>query len=478
VIVEAYFGERIMSYQTPNSEIAKWTEIRDRAFHVVLLTCREDGFWALPTVRSEVRDTYSVPGAPEDNIRKSDKFGSPSITVSFNALTALASVLGAIPRLTADQTLAQIDTHRGRHGGYGSLTQRMNQWEVNAVPRHTAMAVIAHLEFGSGDAPDSLRKHLAPSISWLLSNQSKSGGWPYDWTNPPHALGFLSTASAICALKMYLSLLGDGDRQFTKLIPKAISKALVALATEQKDGVWSGDGSPLDKQVRDTAFALRLLQKVNREGQLDRLTPASSNLVGTMVERFAGGALNDGWPKRAGENVSNVAGSVSALAVILDAGDSAGIPPEKLRLVDATILKSWKTGDAPQHLAAWDWQCLAILASRVSGPITGSQATVIENSCQTLRAKLLIRKLKQNDLKKIDGSIRETVTFALTAGTGFQSVPIHQQFLSSLRWIAQKVSEKLLVQGVIALLGLILAALIFGADPIDYVKALIERVHR
>ena len=108
--------------------------------------------------------------------------------------------------------------------------------------------------------------------------------------------------------------------------------------------------------------------------------------------------------------------------------------------------------------------------------MAGSKATKIENSCQAMKEKWSSKKLTQKDLAKLDKSIRETLTFSLTAGMGFQSVPVKERILNALHWTIRKVSEKLLVQGVITLFGLTLAGLAFGVDPIDYFKALIERL--
>ncbi|MES2443937.1 MAG: hypothetical protein V4574_14000 [Pseudomonadota bacterium] len=458
-----------MAFDISQIDKDRWTDIRDAAYQVVLLTCRSDGFWALPTIPAEVHSTYSVPGAPEDKIRQADEFGSPSITVSYNALSALTAVLGEIPRSVASRTLAQIDTHRGMHGGYGSPTQRMNQREVNAVPRHTAMAVVSHLAFASGEAPAALRKHLEPSIRWLLDNQLKTGGWPYDWTNPPHALGFLSTASSICALRLYLDVLKVDDRRLATHVNSAILRGLTALAAEQKRGAWSGDGSPSDKQVRDSAFALSLLLRVNLEGQLNGLVPAFPNTVDSMVRSFSQGVLKDGWPKSAGENVPNIAASISALTLMIEAGDSGRVPPRTLASVGDFLTSSWNRDEYASNLTAWDWQSLAVLSGRIAGPLNRSKAASIENSCQRLRSKWVHGSLTAKDTAATDSKIRNVVTFALTSGAGFRSVSLKDRLMTLAIWTGKKVSEKLVVQAVITLLGLILAFILFGIDPIAYI---------
>lgn len=461
-----------MTFQMAHIERNRWSEIRDAAYTVVLLTCRSDGFWALPTTQAEIHSTYSVPGTLEDSIRRADEFGSPSITVSYNALSALTAVLGEIPRSAANRTLAQIDTHRGMHGGYGTPTPRMNQWEVNAVPRHTAMAVISHLSFASGEAPAALRKHLEPSIRWLLDNQLKTGGWPYDWTNPPHALGFLSTASSICALRLYLDLLDVDDRRLITQANSAISRGLVALAKEQKHGVWSGDGSPSDKQVLDSAFALSLLLKANVEGKLNGLAPDLPDIMDAMVSSFSQGVLKDGWPKSAGEKVPNIAASISALALTMEAGNSGMTPPETFASVETFLISSWNRDEYSSNLTAWDWQCLAALAARIVGPLNRSKAASIENSCQRLRSKWVRGSLTAKDIAGTDDKIRDVVTFTLSRGAGFQFVLLRARLLKLAVWTGKKVSEKLVVQAIITLLGLILAFILFGINPIAYVSKL------
>ena len=451
----------------------KWSEIRDAALHVVLLTRRSEGFWALPTVDTELGDTYSVAGTPEEKIRNGDKFGSPSITVSYNALCGLTDALGSRSRAIAAQTLAKIEDHRGKHGGYGSLVPRMHQRIVNAVPRHTAMAIIAQLEFGSGDAASAVQRHLEPSIHWLLDNQLKSGGWPYDRTNPQPVLGFISTASSICAIQMFLDKFGPIDRKTNSKARSAIALAVAALTNNQRDGVWNGDndGSPPDKQVRDVAFALRLLLKANLNSHN---SDASINIT-SMVERFSAIALEDGWPNAVTSHQKNIAASASGLAVLIDSKNCVGMPPEKVRLIEKGIIDCWGAGEAPPHLAAWDWQCLLFLSNKLSAPLSDSQALMIQRNCERIRTKWLSGKLTDRDVSKLTEKIRDVIVFSLTEGEGFKSDSSRTRAAKTMTWLTKKVTERLIVQGVIALLSLFVAVTIFGVDPIEYLKKLLSR---
>jgi hypothetical protein len=418
-----------------------WTAIQEAALQVVLLSRREDGFWPLPTTLSEVSETYADVGTLEHKLRSANKFGSPSITVSFNALAALKAGLGEVPRETADLTLRQIDSHRGAHGGYGTPVPRMGKTEVNAVPRHTAMAIMAHLEFNRTRSLENLRLHVEPSIDWLLLNQLKAGGWPYDRTSGREMLGYVSTASSICAFQTYLDMFEDTARSKRKRIITAISKALVALAKAQKGGIWNGDGSPPDNQVRDAAFALRLLLKGDKEGLVVKSLPDFLATIDEMIVRFSSIVVAGGWPKRPHESASDFAATVSALFVIQEAGNPAKIEQEKLLAFEATLLENWQDSDVAPLLTAWNWQCLSILASRFAGPITGTRAEQLRANCGNIIEKSLKQKLRRRDFLTLDKRAAATASFALAGSDGFDNVGVLKRVFGVFGYASKKVGE-------------------------------------
>jgi hypothetical protein len=428
------------SYEALSMEAA-WTAIQEAALQVVLLSRREDGFWPLPTTVSEVSETYADVGTLEHKLRSANKFGSPSITVSFNALSALKAGLGEVPREIADHTLRQIDSHRGAHGGYGTPVPRMGQTEVNAVPRHTAMAIVAHLEFNRTRSLENLRLHLEPSIDWLLLNQLKTGGWPYDRTSGREMLGYVSTASTICAFQTYLDMFEDAAKSKHKRLITAISKALVALAKAQKGGVWNGDGSPPENQVRDAAFALRLLLRANKEGLVAKSLPDFLATIDEMVIRFSSIVVAGGWPKRPLESASDFPATVSALFVIQVSGNPAKIEQEKLLAFEATLLENWQDSDVAPLLTAWNWQCLAILASRFTGPITGKRAELLRANCGNIIEKSHKQKLRQSDFLTLDERAAATASFALAGIDGVDNRSLLKRICGALGALSRKVGE-------------------------------------
>ena len=299
-----------------------WSEIRDGAFQVVLLTQRSDDFWALPARPGELHDTWAPPGSRDHKVRSAELFGHPSITVSFNALTAIAAASGSAPQWAVPPVLRAIDTFRAYDGGYGTPVRRMNQVEINSVPRHTAMAAVAHLLFSPRGEPADLSAYLEPSIKWLLDSQRSKGGWPYERGGRP-ALGYLSTASALCALCLFLDL-GYAALPLAKSIRVAVSKGYAELVNQGSRGIWKGDGTPPHSQIVNSTFALRLLHLANRSGTLVGLTAGSDGLD-ELVARFAEHKREDGWPEMAGTGAADPVTSLSALHLMLEAGNPAGL---------------------------------------------------------------------------------------------------------------------------------------------------------
>lgn len=429
------------------SDEAIWSQIRDNAFQMVLLTQRADDFWAIPTTRDEAGKTWAPDGALEDAIRKRDRFGHPSITVTFNALTALAAASGSPATWAAPAALRAIETYRGKHGGYGTPVARKDGNEHNAVPRHTAMAIVSNLIFSS-EIPSTLNAHLSSPIEWLLKNQLRLGGWPYDRSDPASSLGFLSTASAICALCLYLDR-EPGQGRLDRSARRAVARGYDALAASRHSGVWDGDGAPPDSQIDNSAFALRLLCLADRAGRLSSLVSERSCPLDQLVAEFSRTLLVGGWPERVGEKVVSPACSISGLQLVLEAGNPAGLDVGQLSAVERTILGSWKSGELPLAMEAWDWECLALLASAKIGPMSSTTLQLCRRRCAQIRGRWLAGKITRSDIRYFRGNVKSALHFALAEGG---ALPPHI-LLEYGKKISEKVADDLLVRAIIWILA-------------------------
>jgi len=448
-------------------DIEAWAHIRDAVFEVVVLTQRGNDLWSLPTIPRELGDDWALPESPESEIRSHEAFGHSSITVSFNALTALAAVTGDKHPRSTNATLAAIETRRGRHGGYGSPSERMYDDTVNAVPRHTAMAAVAQLVFS---AAADLAVHLQPSMKWLLDKQKKSGGWSYDWSRQSLRLGSQSTASAICALCLYAELPG-APREIVRRSSSAVAKAYAGLLRCECDGVWQGkdDGVPERFEVRDAAFVIRLLRLADRSGTLSRMISDDSETIEDLVARLSGRLRQAGWPATRDSTAPDVIASISVLHLMGETGGRASLDDELLHSVEQAILATWRNGELAARMTAWDWQCLALLAAQRAGPM---DATAIRNAnarLASVRSAWLSRKLRTADLTRLDVTARESLTFAMTEGRGLRKRSARERLAVAAKRLGKLTVEHVWAM-IVGLVVLLLSYQFFGQNLPDFLR--------
>jgi hypothetical protein len=434
---------------------ATWIQIRDVSFQVVLLTQRADQFWALPTISDEVKKTHAPAGSLDATIRNQEPFGFPSITVTFNALEALAAASGSKPTWVAPAALHAIETFRGKHGGYGTPVPRKDGTGHNVVPRHTAMAVVSNLNF-SNDVPSTLIAHARPSIEWLLKNQLRLGGWPYDYSNPEPMLGFLSTASAICALCHFLDC-EPTQSALTRGARRAIPKSYDALVGTRHSGVWDGDGSTSDSQIDNAAFGLRLLKLADRRGRLSSLVPEHSPSLNQIIGDFSRTMIDGGWPDRVGEKPISPTSSISGLQLVIETASHAGLDSNALLAVERTILASWKSDELPLAMEAWHWECLALLASAKAGPMSSAAQQTYRSRCEKVRRRWMTGKIRKSDLSDFRGNTKLALEFALTEGGALRG----NKFVGHAKRILAKIADDIVVQGVLWVLAALLAYVIY-----------------
>jgi hypothetical protein len=394
-----------------------WAAIRDAAFQVILLTRHEEGLWSLPTHARDI-DRYAPEYTREDENRKGQLFGHPSITVSFNALVALGTTIGEWPPPLSGETLEKLEECRSTEGGFGSPGSRKDGEEPNAVPRHTAMALVMQLLFDPR-APQDVASGTERAVRWLLSKRNPNSGWSYSWEKWP-ALGYQSTAASICALCLFLDLRGRSPGMVAEL-EVAIQDAYRALVDLRDSSLWDGDGVPPHNQARDAAFALRMLMLANRSGTLDRLKPSGAPSVRELIQDYSAWVVQHGWAAQIGGTGFSVPTAISALHMILEAGNPAKIPSRELALARKAILADWRGGHFGYRMTSWDWQCAALLATELAGPLPLLEARRQIEKCRGLRSRRLEGPLRIEDLEEVVPEARPAVAFALTSGRGFST---------------------------------------------------------
>jgi hypothetical protein len=318
------------------------------------------------------------------------------------------------------------------------------------------MAALAHLRFSRGGHDEALARHLEPTIKWLLENQLIQGGWPYDWTNPPHAIGFLSTASSICSLCLFMDL-GQSSKRLQSQIRSAVRKGYDGLLRAQRQAIWNGDGAPDIYQILDSAFALRLLRLADRNGTLSALKTPNQLSTDDLVVAYCANALADGWPDNVAHSHSSAVTSLSALQLVLESGNPAGLAASFLSTVEATILAAWDNGSLSKRLTAWDWQCLAILGSIMAGPLPERSASSILERSERIRRKWLHGTLQSRDIKDLNENAKAVLIFALTSGEGFKPGALAQRIRDFPKTLVDVVIQNLLWAALVALGGAIVS---------------------
>lgn len=426
-----------------------WTEIRDLAFCVILLTQREDGLWSLPVSKADFH-SYAPPNTLERKIREHGDFGSGSITVSCNALIVLSKLTGeGVPKATPD-VIRWIEAHRSPRGGYGSFSPGKDGSQINAIPRHTAAAVVTRLLFPISARDPEIAARMTESVQWLLDNRERRGGWSHSSNTKPD-LGFLSTASSLCALSLYLEL-DIATKRLSASIKSALSSGYSALAAARRDGVWHGDGVPPAFEALDSAFALRLLRIADRSRVLSSCCINESAPISALIADYS---------KRVAHPEAQFQSSdlkaltyISALQLISESGDPGGVGDEALRSMEESVLLAWRGGDLVRSMTGWDWQCLGMLASTKAGPLAPSATRRLEEECQAIRSEWLAGDLTRKSISGLDRRIIPPVTFALSRGRGLR--PPWKIYAGSLPGVIANMALENVVKAVLAV-GLALA---------------------
>jgi len=449
------------------SSAERWETIRGASFQMIYLSRRRDGLWGVPTIPGQVTQTYALPNSREDGARSQYRFGHPSITETWNALCALDRLGDKNLDVVASRALRAIEGHRDSAGGYGTPWLRRNQVEINAVPRHTAMAALSHLMFSSAGQKEKLVKHLQPTMEWLLSRQLKGGGWPYDFSGQSADLGFLSTASSIAATCQYLKLL-PSSAALRKRLQNSACRAFESLKACQRDGAWSGDGSPPSHQILDAAFTLRLLMVADFDGVLSSVLQVQNITTDETFSKFLGAALRQGWPDRIGQNSPTGVSTVSGLEITQAAKLVSRFTTDDLQEFEGLVLSEWGSGALSARATSWDWQMLGLLAGLRCGPISASEQISLIGPVE---AALSADKdaAVRGPLRKLPKEIRVPAIFALREGRALSKTKVWAWIGGKVGTALDKSLDNFIAWLVIAIMGLLIAALILHKSPREYI---------
>ena len=403
--------------------LQRWSQIRDDVYGLALLTQRLDALWAWPTSAFELGLNFAPADNPENEIR-SRGFGHSSITTSFIAMRAISETVNSLPASRFANCLKAISTFRDIAGGYGSPLSQFHTVEINAVPRHTALGIVANLVFYRLSRSYASPEALKESVAWLLQANLQSGGWAYKPVKRDSKLEFMTTASAVAALCLYLEHCDDPD--LAKRISAEVSKAVKLLTKQQKNGVWDGEhANPKAKltEVRDSAFAIQLLCLANRAGRLDACLDGQSGCIPTLVGNLASKRLSTGWPTSIGLNDPDPAATMWVLQAVADADCWQLLAEDELALIESFILDRFERGSLASATAAFDWYGYLRFASSLAGKLDVASQSTIDERCEQIFAKFKGGVLYRADLRCISARIRSAVDFALGGGAQLKEGP-------------------------------------------------------
>jgi hypothetical protein len=427
--------------------VANWQSIRDNAYQIVLLSQRGDDLWSYPARAEE--DIHAPVGSKEREIRTLSEFGHSSITVSYNALTALelaapGEVLGLAA--AADRALREYRDD----GAYGSPTKGKGEARsVNVLPRHTAAAALLLLSFKPNRSADELRRHLRPTIDWLVQHKRPGGGWSYDHKKTGTEAGFMTTACAVAAIGAFLEL--EPDAALMSEASGVAEPALSSLTAQMKNGAWTGDGGSINSASVDSAFALVMLMN---QGALALLGSGRDRLQ-ALLSAFFAAATPTGFARRPEEKSAAAAPTVAGLLTLARARDAGFQTPELDAALDALVLAAWDDGSLAATFESWDWQNLLMLAALRAGPLANGRRLELDAKCAGLIARRKARKLTTQDLAGFEPPIQRAAEYVLARGGKLERP--RAAFWSKLSEIPWDFLKNALWAGLVALITLVIS---------------------
>lgn len=347
-----------------------WEALRDTATSVVFLSQRPGGMWSLPTSDFELLQPGAAPGSKELPIRKREKFGYPSITVSWIALRGLRASLGRIPD-QARQVLTELTEFKSPRAAYGSPASRhRGSPSINESPRHTATALLLLMEFGTAAYPPP---DLLPSIRWLLSKRTPGTGWRFE--DNAERMGPITTATSLAALTRFAALTSAEDfgPELPKALVAAVDEGLNALISSANNGVWdcSGEGRFQSTEISDSAFVIWVLGQATSESA-PLLQSCRSSDIRRLRRDLLSRCVGDGWPRSIADRTVSAPATVWVLRMVAEAAEDDPMTDYQDLITRANLhlINEMSQDDSWRSFEMWDWAALAELASSHTGAMS------------------------------------------------------------------------------------------------------------
>lgn len=413
-----------------------WTAVRDAAVSVVFLSQRPAGMWSLPTSDFDLRQPGATAGSQELSIRKREKFGHASITVSWIALRALRAALDRIPP-QARSVLDEVSQFRSPRHSYGSIASRLGgKPSINDSPRHTATALLLLMEFGSDHHQLA---DLLPNIRWLISQALPGGGWRFEANED--RMGPITTATSLAALSRFAAsapgqLIGsDLDRNLNSVI----GAGYAALVASVSNGVWDGsaEGRFQSTEVGDAAFIIWLLGRVLQE-RPGSLQATAIDEIRSLRRDLLAAQVDNGWPRSISSTTPSVPTTIWVLRMAADALDDGPSyhPKEATDRAARYVIHELERPETWRGFEMWDWAMLTELASiHVGGMDERTENTLwwtLDGIAETHRKGLLTR----NDIQTLPLNARDAVEYCLSQGDrlGLTKGPIERWWKNCPEW--------------------------------------------
>ena len=432
---------------------ARWKRIQKAALTVTLLSQRDEDsnerLWYFPASLFEELQTLAPPDSLEAGSKAKPlsqaafgRFGNPSITVSWKALVAIEAVTGSRP-VASREVIPDLVHFQSPDGAYGSKVPRHPgyTYTINDCARHTAMALLIQMSFGSEQSSTSILGKFERLVRWLVGPAGlEEGGWAFEQSerSQKQGLGPTSTASCIMALSKFVQMCDRENlpHDLYELIRQKVVRSLAALVETSTSGTWDlrNEGLPLETRVAESAYIISCIRHAIRHGALEELEPQSMDILRKLQLGLisVGVPLKHGWPSGIGGLSISPAATVCALHALSDL-DIQELPNEARELLGAAeqrMLSDVCRDNGWEFLRGWDWATLAELSIVKIGPMSPFESNKLFKKVSAVKVARSHGHLNRFVLRGLPAESRMPVEYCLTRG---QRVAMNETMASKFR---------------------------------------------
>jgi len=444
----------------------RWKPIQLAALSVLNLSRRDEEtderLWYFPVSRFEELQTLAPRNSKEWRTKAQfkpgtayRKFGNCSITVSWKALIAIEATTGMRPA-EASEVIRDLTGFQSPKGNYGSKAPRKdNNVTVIENARHTAMALLVQMLFGSDQGSANLFARLERPVRWLVSDTVAlpSGGWSFDQSeeSKQQGLGATSTIACIMALSQFVKICCREKLETVGLfdvIRQKVIQALPELVVSRTDRIWDFRNEGLSSETRtaESAYVISGLRfAIQRGALLELVSPqldASQILRSLQMDLLSIAApLERGWPADVGGLSVAPAATICSLHALSDLS-RANVPIEKYEIISAAeerMLSDLRRDSGWEFLRTWDWATLAEIATARVGPITYYESNTLMKRIAKVRDAKLSGRLSMLTLRHLHPDSRKPVRYCLTRG---EAVPLKDSFAAVVMKVGSAFIQK------------------------------------